>query len=136
VITSRQIDVGSLVTADASSGTPLFSIAHTEILRVQVYVPQDAFFGLKDGERAEVTVPELPGRVFQGTVARNASSLQPETRTLLAEVRCQQCRRHADRRALCDRASEGAAAKSNNFSAIPGGNLRQGWAERRGVREW
>ena len=86
VITSRQIDVGSLVTADASSGTPLFSIAHTDVLRVQVYVPQDAFFGLKDGERAEITVPELPGRVFHGTVARNASVLQPETRTLLAEV--------------------------------------------------
>jgi RND family efflux transporter MFP subunit len=74
------------VTADASSGTPLFSIAHTDVLRVQVYVPQGAFFGLKDGEEAEVTVPELPGRVFQGIVARNASALQPETRTLLAEV--------------------------------------------------
>ena len=47
VITSRQVDVGSLVAADANSGTPLFSIAHTNILRVQVYVPQDAFFGLK-----------------------------------------------------------------------------------------
>ncbi|HEX3524993.1 MAG TPA: efflux RND transporter periplasmic adaptor subunit, partial [Stellaceae bacterium] len=43
VITSRQVDVGSLVTADASSGTPLFSIAHTDVLRVQVYVPQGAF---------------------------------------------------------------------------------------------
>jgi RND family efflux transporter MFP subunit len=86
VITSRQVDVGSLVTADASSGTPLFLIAHTDVLRVQVYVSQGAFFGLKDGEQAEVTVPELPGRVFQGVVARNASALQPETRTLLAEV--------------------------------------------------
>jgi RND family efflux transporter MFP subunit len=86
VITSRQVDVGSLVTADASSGTPLFSIAHTDILRVQIYVPQGAFFGLKDGEQAEVTVPELPGRIFQGTIARNAKALQPETRTLLAEV--------------------------------------------------
>jgi RND family efflux transporter MFP subunit len=86
VITSRQVDVGSLVTADASSGTPLFSIARTDVLRVQVYVPQGAFFGLKDGEQAEVTVPELPGRVFQGIVARNAGALQPETRTLLAEV--------------------------------------------------
>jgi RND family efflux transporter MFP subunit len=136
VITSRQVDVGSLVTADASSGTPLFSIAHTDVLRVQVYVPQGAFFGLKDGEQAEVTVPELPDRVFQGIVARNASALQPETRTLLAEVDVNKCRRHTDRRALCDRASEGAAAKSGNLSTIPGGNLRQGWAERRGVREW
>ena len=86
VITSRQVDVGSLVTADANNGTPLFSIAHTSVLRVQVYVPQNDFFGLKDGQAAEVTVPELPGRVFPGTLARNAGALQPDTRTVLAEV--------------------------------------------------
>jgi RND family efflux transporter MFP subunit len=86
VITSRQVDLGSLVTANENSGTPLFSIAHTDVLRVQIYVPQDDYFGMKDGDEAEVTVPELPGRVFQGRLARNASALQPDTRTVLAEV--------------------------------------------------
>ena len=86
VITSRQIDVGSLVTANANSGTPLFSIAHTNVLRVQIYVPQTDYFGLKDGQQAEVTVPELPGRTFHGRLARNASALQDATRTMLAEV--------------------------------------------------
>jgi RND family efflux transporter MFP subunit len=86
VITSRQVDVGSLVTANENSGTPLFSIAHTDVLRVEIYVPQDDYFGMKDGDEAEVTVPELPGRVFQGRLARNASALQPDTRTVLAEV--------------------------------------------------
>ena len=86
VITSRQIDVGALVTADQSSGSPLFSIARTNVLRVQVYVPQEYFFGLKDGQDATVTVPQLPGSVFHGTVARNAGALATDTRTLLAEV--------------------------------------------------
>ena len=86
MITGRQIDVGSLVTADAASGSPLFSIERSDTLRVQIFVPQDGSFGLKDGNPAEVTVPELPGRIFHGTVARNASSLQQQTRTLLAEV--------------------------------------------------
>jgi len=86
VITSRHVDVGSLVAADANSGTPLFSIAHTNVLRVQVYVPQEDYFGLHDGQPAQVTVPELPGRVFHGTLARTASALQPSTRTVLAEV--------------------------------------------------
>jgi RND family efflux transporter MFP subunit len=86
VITSRQIDVGSLVAADANSGTPLFSIAHTDVLRIQIYVPQQDFFHLKDGQQAEVTVPELPGQVFHGRLARNASALQDATRTVLAEV--------------------------------------------------
>jgi RND family efflux transporter MFP subunit len=86
VITGRFIDVGSLVTADAASGTPLFSIARTDVLRVQVYVPQAAFFGIRDGDVATVTVPELPDRVFNGKVARNARALAAGTRTLLTEV--------------------------------------------------
>jgi len=86
VISARDVDVGSLVTADVSSGTPLFSIVRSDILRVQVYVPQDSVFGIKDGESADVLVPELPGRTFHGTVARNAQALQAGTRTLLTEV--------------------------------------------------
>jgi RND family efflux transporter MFP subunit len=86
VITARQIDVGSLVMADANGGTSLFSIARTDVLRVQVYVPQENVFALKDGQTATVTVPQLAGRVFHGTVARNAQALSTSTRTLLAEV--------------------------------------------------
>ncbi len=86
VITARQVDVGNLVTADAASGTSLFSIARTATLRVQVYVPQEYFFGLKDGQDATITVPQLPGRTFHGRVARNAAALATDTRTLLAEV--------------------------------------------------
>jgi multidrug resistance efflux pump len=52
VMTGRFIDVGSLVTADAASGSPLFSIARTDVLRVQVIVPQTAYFGVKDGDHA------------------------------------------------------------------------------------
>ena len=86
VITVRDVDVGSLVVADTSSGTALFSIARSDVLRVQVYVPQEDYFSLKDGEEATVTVPELPGRTFRGKVSRNASALQAGTRTLLVEV--------------------------------------------------
>jgi RND family efflux transporter MFP subunit len=86
VVTSRLIDVGSLVTADAASGTSLFSIARTNVLRVQVFVPQAFSFGIKDGDLATVTVPELPGHIFHGTVARNAEALSASTRTLLTEV--------------------------------------------------
>jgi RND family efflux transporter MFP subunit len=86
VVTSRFIDVGSLVTADANSGTPLFSFARTDVLRVQVFVPQAFSFGLKDGDPATITVSELPGQVFHGKVARNAQVLSAGTRTLLIEV--------------------------------------------------
>jgi RND family efflux transporter MFP subunit len=85
-ITQRHIDVGSLVTANQSTGTALFDIAHSEVLRTEVYVPQNSVFGLKDGATAEIRVPEIPGRVFHGTVSRNANALQSGTRTRQTEV--------------------------------------------------
>jgi len=86
VITQRSIDTGSLVTADSTSGSPMFAIARTNLMRVQVQVPQDAALGLKEGVVADLTVSEIPGRVFKGHVARTADALQAGTRTLLVEV--------------------------------------------------
>ena len=86
VITQRSIDTGSLVTADSTSGSSMFAIARINVLRVQVYVPQDAALGVKDGVAAAVNVPEIPGRTFVGHVARTADALQAGTRTLLVEV--------------------------------------------------
>jgi RND family efflux transporter MFP subunit len=86
VITQRNIDKGSLVQADTTTGTFLFSIIQGDVIRTQVFVPQDEAFGVRPGDRAAVEVPEIPGRTFNGTVTRIADSLQPGTRTLLAEI--------------------------------------------------
>jgi RND family efflux transporter MFP subunit len=86
VITQRNVDIGSLVQADATSGTFLFTLMHSDMIRIQLYVPQDEAFGLGPGVEAVVRVPEMPGRDFPGTVARIADALQPGTRTLLSEI--------------------------------------------------
>ena len=86
VITQRNIDIGSLVQADAASGTFMFTLMHSDVLRIQLYVPQDEAFGIAPGVKTIVRVPEMPGREFSGTVARIADALQPGTRTLLTEV--------------------------------------------------
>ena len=86
VITLRNIDVGSLVQADATSGTFLFTLMHSDVMRIQLYVPQDEAFGVAPGTAAVVRVPEMPGRDFPGTVTRIADALQPGTRTLLTEI--------------------------------------------------
>jgi RND family efflux transporter MFP subunit len=86
VITQRNIDVGSLVQGNATSGTFMFEIMREDVIRVSVYVPQDAAIGVAPGISAVVRVPELPGRAFQGTVTRIADALDPGTRTLLTEV--------------------------------------------------
>jgi RND family efflux transporter MFP subunit len=86
VITQRNVDVGSLVQGNAASGTFMFEIQQKNVIRVWVYVPQDAAFGVAPGVDAVVRVPELPGREFAGKVTRIADALQSGTRTLLTEV--------------------------------------------------
>jgi RND family efflux transporter MFP subunit len=86
VITQRNIDIGSLVQADATSGTFMFNIMQGNVIRTQVFVPQDAAFGLAPGIAATVHVPEIPDRSFAGKVTRIADALQPGSRTLLTEI--------------------------------------------------
>lgn len=86
VITQRNIDIGSLVQADATSGTFMFTIQQGNVIRTQVFVPQDEAFGLTPGIDAVVHVPEIPDRSFPGKVTRIADALQPGSRTLLTEI--------------------------------------------------
>ena len=84
IITERNIEQGDLISAGA--GKNLFSIAQASTLRVQVDVPQGYSVDLHPGLPAAVSVRELPGRSFQGTVARTAGALNGASRTLRAEV--------------------------------------------------
>ena len=86
VVTQRNVDVGDLVHADTTTGTFMFTVMQSTVIRAQVYVPQDSAFGLGPGVGAVVRVPEIPDRTFPGKVARIADALQPGTRTLLTEV--------------------------------------------------
>ena len=83
VITQRSIDNGSLV---QSGSTFMFTLMHANVIRTQVFVPQDQAFGLGPGVDAVVRVPEIPNRTFPGKVTRIASALQPGSRTLLTEI--------------------------------------------------
>jgi RND family efflux transporter MFP subunit len=86
VVTQRNVDVGSLVQADTTSGTFMFTTMRGEVVRIQTYIPQDQAFALAPGVDAVVKVSEIPGRAFSGKVTRIANALQPATRTLLTEV--------------------------------------------------
>ena len=86
VITQRNVDVGSLVQGNANTGTFMFEVMQRDVIRVFVYVPQDAAFGVAPGVDAIVRVPEIPNREFPGKVTRTADALQSGTRTLLTEI--------------------------------------------------
>jgi RND family efflux transporter MFP subunit len=82
-ITLRNVDTGALVNTGT---TLLFRIAQTAMLRMYVNVPQTHANSVHRGDAASLTVSNLPGRQFTGTVARTANSLDPASRTLLVEV--------------------------------------------------
>jgi len=83
VITLRNVDVGALVTA---GNTMLYRIAQTGTLRTYVNVPQTNASSIHAGQPARISVTNIPGRSFPGTIARTANSLDSTSRTLLVEV--------------------------------------------------
>ncbi len=87
VITARNIDIGALINAGANTaGKEMFDLAATDRLRVFVNVPQTYSRAATEGKSADLTLAELPGRVFPGKIARTANAIDPATRTLLTEV--------------------------------------------------
>ncbi len=85
VVTRRNIDIGNLVDAGGASRI-LFTLSKSDPLRVYVYVPQNYAPQVKTGNKAEVTLRELPGQTFTGTIVRAAGAIDPLTRTMQVEI--------------------------------------------------
>ncbi len=85
VVTRRNTDVGALISS-AGGGQELFRVARTDILRVNVYVPQAYAAYVQDGSKAYLDLVEFPGEKFEGKVANIAGAMDPATRTLQTEI--------------------------------------------------
>lgn len=83
VITLRNVDEGALI---SSGQTLLYRVAQMGTLRTYVNVPQTFADVIRPGVEAQVTVSDLPGRIFRGKVARSSNALDPSSRTLLTEI--------------------------------------------------
>jgi RND family efflux transporter MFP subunit len=87
VVTARNVEVGDLVNAGSDNGAmSLFSVAQSNVLRVQVEVPQSAALALQVGQQATLTVPERSGHRYVARVTRTAQSIDVAARTMLTEV--------------------------------------------------
>ena len=88
VVTARNTDVGQLI-ASGSGGAgnrELFHVAAVDKLRVFVNVPQLYSHVAKIGMKADLTLPDLPGRRFPGTLVRTTDAFDQLTKTLMVEV--------------------------------------------------
>jgi len=87
VIVQRQIDIGNLVTAGSTSGnTPLYRMTENDPIRIFVFAPQSAAASMKVGTPAHISVSNVQGRSFDGTITRTANAVDANARTLRVEV--------------------------------------------------
>lgn len=84
VVTARSIDTGQLI--DTGAAKELFHMQALNTLRVYTNVPQLYTPNLKRGSKIDITFPEYPGKIFQGTLMRTADAIDPASRTLLVEL--------------------------------------------------
>jgi|SRR5579859_1177468 len=88
VVTNRYADTGALVAAGTSSSTqaiPVVRLAQVSKLRLVLPIPESAAAQIRLGDVVDVQVDALK-RDFQGKVARFASSLDQQTRTMETEL--------------------------------------------------
>ena len=89
-VTRRMVDPGAFIPA-ATSGTSaqnaaLLTVADFRIVRLQVAVPEAETPFIRNGLPVRVTVEELPGTNFSGTISRFSHALDDASKTMLAEI--------------------------------------------------
>jgi len=89
-ITARFVDPGAFIAAATAGSTPqsaaMLTLMDYTRVRIQVFVPEPEVPFIKNGLPVQVTVEELPGRSFPGTVTRFAHALDETTKTMLTEI--------------------------------------------------
>jgi RND family efflux transporter MFP subunit len=87
IITQRNIDIGSLVSAGSNANIPvLYHLAKLDRMRIFVDVPQSDSEYVDVGQNCAVQVRELGNREFTATVTRFAQSIDVASRTMRTEV--------------------------------------------------
>jgi membrane fusion protein, multidrug efflux system len=81
-ITSRQADVGQVLAA----GQAVFGFAWSGEREAYLDVPESRVDGIVIGQTAKVTLPALPGRVFDAKVREIAPAADAQSRTYLVKL--------------------------------------------------
>jgi RND family efflux transporter MFP subunit len=76
LVTARNTDVGALINAGSSSGPPMFVVSQIDKLRAYVNVPQNYVPSIRIGTKAQISVPEHPGKTFPATVEASAQAVE------------------------------------------------------------
>ncbi len=83
LVDSRFIDVGNY----AAPGAPFARLVQTDVVKVEVPIPEIHFARVKAGDDAWVRADQYAGRVFEGVVTFVSAEVDQLTRTVTAEIR-------------------------------------------------
>jgi RND family efflux transporter MFP subunit len=87
IVSRRLVDRGAFVQSAASNRTtPLFTVQRIDKLRIFIEVPESDIAFVRPGCSAKVKPYGIEGVELIGTIARSASSLKPDTRTMRTEI--------------------------------------------------
>lgn len=81
-VAKRLIEPG----ATAAAGHPVFEIVQMDPVEVSVGVPETDVHLVRIGQKAQVTVPAMPEKTFEGTVRVMNVSADPNTRTYMTRI--------------------------------------------------
>jgi len=86
IVTARDTDVGALINAGSGKGLELFVVSDIHRLRLYVNVPQNYVTQVAPGTKAQMAVPERPGRTFIATVESSSQSVDPASGATLVQL--------------------------------------------------
>lgn len=78
----RQIEVGNTV----APGMPVLSVVDLDPVKVRVGIPESQVGKVREGDRAEVSIPSLNGQQFEGRVEAIAAASDPASRTYVSKI--------------------------------------------------
>jgi multidrug efflux pump subunit AcrA (membrane-fusion protein) len=78
----RQLEVGVTV----APGVPVISVVDLDPVKVKAGIPESEVGKVREGARAEVSIPSLNGQKFEGRVEAVAAASDPASRTYVSKI--------------------------------------------------
>lgn len=85
VVIRKNVETGQL-TRPGADAEPLFVLARSDLVTITIDVPEMFAPALDPGDRAEIKLQAMNGRIVEGKVTRTSWALDPKTRTVRAEI--------------------------------------------------
>lgn len=82
-VAKRSVEPGEM----ATSGRVAFEIIQLDPVEISVGIPETDVHRVNIGQKAEISIPALPGEIFSGTVRVINVSADPSTRTYMARIK-------------------------------------------------